>query len=52
MRNRNQIAKSCAIAILGTIVVVVSAPAQHLQRGLWVSNDNYVAKRMIETERA
>jgi hypothetical protein len=52
MRKRNLIARNAAIAILGTIVVVVSAPAQHLQRGRWASEDNPVAKRMIEMERA
>ena len=50
MRKRNQIARNFVVAILGTIVVV-SAPAQHLQQGRWASKDDPVAKRMIEMER-
>ena len=52
MRKRNQIARNAVLAIIGTIVLVVSAPAQHLQQGRWASKDNPVARRMIEMERA
>ena len=52
MQKRNQIARNAVIAIFGTVVVVVSAPAQRLQRGRWASKDNPVARRMIEMERA
>ena len=50
-RSRNQIPRKFVVAMLGTMVVVVSAPAQHLQQGRWASKDDPVAKRMIEMER-
>lgn len=51
MRNRNQIPRKIAVAMLGTVVLAVSAPAQHLQQGRWASKDDPVAARMIEMER-
>src|SRR5215813_7589429 len=50
-RSRNQIPRKFAVAMLGTMVVVVSAPAEHRQEGRWASKDDPVAKRMIEMER-
>ena len=38
-------------AVLGAWLFTISVPAQHLQRGRWASEDDPIAKRMIQMER-
>jgi len=46
-----QITTSAVVAILGTLLITVPAPAQSPQQGRWASADDPVAKQMIQMER-
>jgi hypothetical protein len=48
---RKQITTIGVVVMLGTLLMVVAAPAQHLQQGRWASEDDPTAKQMIQMER-
>ena len=48
---RNQITTMAVVMGLGTLLMSVSEPAQHLQQGRWASEDDPIAKEMIQRER-
>ncbi len=48
---RKQITTMAVAVVLGTLLMAVATPAQHLQQGRWASEDDPIAKQMIQMER-